>query len=94
MNLNNDIVHYAIPHRCNQCTFNYGCSHVCHNSNNPQCRNFIPDNMDKFLNDTILYFKLNCAKSKTNKLKRICTYDGAYFGCVYPTLDIMGQELV
>ena len=43
-----------------------------------QCRNFIPDNMDRFLNDTILYFKLNCAKSKTNKLKRICTYDGAY----------------
>ena len=23
-----------------------------------------------------------------------CTYDGAYFGCVYPILDIMGQELV
>ena len=78
MNLNNDIVHYAIPHRCNQCTFNYGCCHVCHNSTNPQCRNFIPDNMDRFLNDTILYFKLNYPKSKTNRLKRICTYQGAY----------------
>lgn len=78
MNLNNDIVHYAIPHRCNQCTFTYGCSHVCHNVTNPQCRNFIPDNMDKFLNDTILYFKLNCSKSKANRLKRICTYQGTY----------------
>lgn len=78
MNLNSDIVHYAIPHRCNQCTFTYGCSHVCHNVTNPQCLNFIPDNMDRFLNDTILYFKLNRSRSKTNKLKRICTYQGAY----------------
>ena len=84
MNLNNDIVHYAIPHRCNQCTFNYGCSHVCHKTTNPQSRNFIHNNMDRFLNDTILYFKLNCAKSKTNRLKRICPSDGPYTDNVTP----------
>lgn len=78
MNLNSDIVHYVIPHSCNQCTFNYGCCYVCHHTTNPQCRNFIPNNMDKLLNDTILHFKLNYPKSKYNKLKRICTYNGAY----------------
>lgn len=78
MNLNSDIVHYAIPHNCNQCVFNYDCCYICHRTANPKCRNFIPDNMNKFLNDTILYFKLNCSKSKTNRLKRICTYHGAF----------------
>ena len=38
---------------------------------------FVPDNMDDFLNDTITYFESNMTKSKLNKLKRVCTYNGA-----------------
>ena len=38
---------------------------------------FVPDNMDNFLNDTITYFEMNMTKSKYNKLKRVCTYNRA-----------------
>ena len=38
---------------------------------------FVPDNMDNFLNDTITYFEMNMTKSKYNKLQRVCTYNGA-----------------
>ena len=38
---------------------------------------FVPDNMDDFLNDTISYFEMNVAKSKYNKLQRVCTYNRA-----------------
>ena len=38
---------------------------------------FVPDNMDKFLNDTITYFQMNVDKSKYNKLQRVCTYSKA-----------------
>ena len=77
MNLNNDILRYAIPHQCNQCTMNPCCDFSCHNTPNPRCMKFVPDNMDDFLNDTITYFELNMTKSKYNKLHRICTYNGA-----------------
>ena len=33
--------------------------------------------MDGFLNDTITYFEMNMTKSKDEKLKRVCTYQGA-----------------
>ncbi len=52
MNLNNDILRYAIPHQCYQCTMNLSCDFACHNKPNPMCSKFIPDNMDNFLNDT------------------------------------------
>ncbi len=78
MNLNNDIVRYAIPHQCRQCTHCNDCSYACHNMTNPRCWNFIPDNMNSFLNDTITYFCLNVPKSKETKLKRVCTYHGAF----------------
>ena len=68
MNLNNDILRYAIPHQCNQCTMNLSCDFACHNTSNPRCMKFVPDNMDDFLNDTITYFEMNIPKSKTNKL--------------------------
>lgn len=38
---------------------------------------FVPNNMDDFLNDTISYFEMNVTKSKYNKLQRVCTYNGA-----------------
>ena len=34
--------------------------------------------MDDFLNDTITYFENNMVKSKDKKLKRVCTYQGAF----------------
>ena len=77
MNLNDDILRYAIPHQCYQCTMNLSCDLPCHNTPNPLCKKFIPDNMDIFLNDTILYFEMNMTKSKYNKLKRVCTYNRA-----------------
>ena len=77
MNLNNDILRYAIPHQCRQCTRNLSCDFSCHNIPNPRCMEFVPDNMDNFLNDTITYFEMNMTKSKYNKLQRVCTYNGA-----------------
>ena len=77
MNLNNDILRYAIPHQCYQCTMNLSCDSPCHNTPNPLCKKFVPNNMDNFLNDTITYFELNMTKSKLNKLKRVCTYNRA-----------------
>ena len=56
---------------------NYSCDFSCHNTPNPRCMKFVPDNMDDFLNDTITYFEKNMVKSKDKKLKRICTYQGA-----------------
>ena len=78
MNLNNDILRYAIPHQCHQCIFRYSCTSLYHNKHNPPCRNFIPNNMDEFLNSIITYFNLNCDKSKYKRLKRNCVYRGAY----------------
>lgn len=77
MNLNNDILRYAIPHQCYQCTMNPSCDFACHNMPNPRCMEFVPDNMDNFLNDTITYFEMNMTKSKYNKLQRVCTYNKA-----------------
>ena len=77
MNLNNDILRYAIPHQCNQCTMNLSCDFACHNTPNPRCMEFVPNNMDNFLNDTISYFETNTTKSKYNKLQRVCTYSRA-----------------
>ena len=78
MNLNNDILRYAIPHQCRQCTMNLSCDFSCHNKPNPRCIEFVPDNMDDFLNDTITYFEMNMPKSKDRKMRRICTYQGAF----------------
>ena len=77
MNLNNDILRYAIPHQCYQCTMNLSCDFACHNTPNPRCMEFVPDNMDSFLNDTITYFEINMPKSKNKKLNRVCTYNRA-----------------
>lgn len=77
MNLNHDIVRYGIPHCCNQCAMTYSCHFVCHNTPNPMCSKFIPDNMDNFLNDVIQYFSDHVDKSTDKKLKRVCTYQGA-----------------
>ena len=77
MNLNKDILRYAIPHQCSQCTMNLSCDFACHNTPNPRCMKFVPDNMDDFLNDTVTYFENNMVKSKDKKLKRVCTYQGA-----------------
>lgn len=77
MNLNNDIIRYGIPHRCNQCAMNYSCNFMCHNKPNPMCSKFIPDNMDSFLNDVIQYFSAHVDKSTDKRLKRVCTYQGA-----------------
>lgn len=78
MNLNSDIIRYAIPHQCRQCTHCGDCDYNCYNTPNPRCWSFIPDNMNGFLNDTITYFCLNVPKSKETKLRRVCTYNGAY----------------
>ena len=56
---------------------NLSCDSPCHNTPNPLCKKFIPNNMDIFLNDTITYFEMNMPKSKLNKLKRVCTYNRA-----------------
>lgn len=74
MDLSKEILHYAIPHRCSQCIMNGNCSLSCNNTPDPKCTKFIPNNMDRFLNDTIAYFDLNTAKSKDKKLKRVCTH--------------------
>lgn len=78
MNLNKDILRYAVPHQCSQCIFTNGCCYVCHNTPNPLCHKFVPDNMDKFLNDVILYFRLNFPKSKDKKLKRVYGHQSPY----------------
>lgn len=75
MNLNKDILRYAIPHQCNQCTMNLSCDYTCHNTPNPRCMKFVPDNMDNFLNDTITYCNINVPKSKEKRLRRVCTYN-------------------
>lgn len=75
--LNSDIIRYNIPHSCNQCTRCYDCYDVRYGKPNPQCRRFIPSNMDTFLNDTITYFNENVPKSKDKKLSRVCSYNGA-----------------
>ena len=77
MNLNDDILRYAIPHQCYQCTMNLSCDSPCHNTPNPLCKKFIPDNMDSFLNNIITYFEMNMTKSKNKKLNRVCTYNRA-----------------
>ena len=77
MNLNNDILRYAIPHQCYQCTMNLSCNLSCHNKPNPMCSKFIPDDMDSFLNNIITYFEMNMTKSKNKKLNRVCTYNRA-----------------
>ena len=77
MNLNDDILRYAIPHQCYQCTMNLSCDLSCHNTPNPMCSKFIPDNMDSFLNNIITYFEMNMTKSKNKKLNRVCTYNRA-----------------
>lgn len=74
---NSDIIRYNIPHSCNQCTRCYDCYDVRYGKPNPQCRRFIPSNMDMFLNDTITYFNENVPKSKDEKLNRVCSYNGA-----------------
>ena len=56
---------------------NLSCDSPCHNTPNPLCKKFVPNNMDNFLNDTITYFEMNMPKSKFNKLKRVCTYNRA-----------------
>ena len=56
---------------------NLSCDSPCHNTPNPLCKKFVPNNMDNFLNDTITYFQMNMPKSKLNKLKRVCTYNRA-----------------
>lgn len=78
MDLNSDITRYAIPHQCSQCTYYYDCHYMCYKTSNPQCRRFIPDNINMFLNDTILYFRLNYPRCKDKKLKRVANYHGAY----------------
>ena len=85
MNLNSDILRYAIPHQCNQCTMNPSCDFSCHNTPNPRCMKFVPDNMDDFLNDTITYFEMNMTKSKDEKLKRVCkAYQGVFNDRIKP----------
>ena len=85
MNLNKDILRYAIPHQCCQCTMNLSCDSPCHNTPNPLCKKFVPNNMDNFLNDTITYFESNMTKSKYNKLKRgYKTYRGLFNDCIKP----------
>lgn len=78
MDLNCDIARYGIPHQCSQCIFKYGCTSLYHNKPNPHCGEFVPNNMDLFLNDTITYFKLFGVKSKDKRLKRVCSYHGGY----------------
>lgn len=77
MNINNDIARYAIPHNCGQCTMNGCCNFVCHNTPNPKCNSFVPNNMDDFLNYVITYSSVNIPMSKDKKLKRVCTYGHA-----------------
>lgn len=85
MNLNKDILKYAIPHQCHQCTMNLSCDFACHNTPNPRCMKFVPNNMDRFLNDTITYFEMNMVKSKDEKLKRVCkSYQGVFNDRIKP----------
>ena len=56
---------------------NPSCDFACHNTPNPRCMKFVPDNMDGFLNDTISYFEMHMTKSKYDKLQRVCTYSRA-----------------
>ena len=74
---NSDIIRYNIPHSCKQCTRCYDCYDVRYGKPNPQCRRFVPSNMDMFLNDMITYFEINVPKSKSKKLNRVCSYNGA-----------------
>ncbi len=86
MNFNNDIVKYSIPHQCGQCIHYESCNHTCRDTPNPQCRNFTPNNVSRFLNDVICHFSLTVPKSKEAKLKRVCSYYGTC-GDKVPTLD-------
>lgn len=72
MNLNKEILKYAVPHQCSQCAMNSSCNSSCFGTPNPQCKNFIPNNMDNFLNDTIAYIENDMIKSTDKKMKRVC----------------------
>lgn len=78
MNFNNEIVHYAIPHGCNQCKHNKNCRSMYFNKPDPLCYNFEPVDINNFLNNIILYFRLNYPKSKDKKLKRKHTQSGSH----------------
>lgn len=73
MNLNKDILKYAVPHQCSQCTMNKSCGFSCHGAANPKCRKFVPDNMDDFLNNTIAHLEKDMIKSTDKRFKRVCT---------------------
>lgn len=75
--LNDDIARYEIPFSCKQCTRFYDCHEVYLNGNKPHCHNFVPSNIDIFLNDIITHFELNIPKSKQKRLSRVCGYNGA-----------------
>lgn len=75
LHLSRDIIRLGIPHSCQHCIHNESCDSGCHGTPNPQCYKFMPDSMDRFLNDTITYCEINVPKSKERLLKRVCTYN-------------------
>lgn len=87
MNLNKEILKYAVPHQCSQCAMDHSCSSPCFGVPNPQCKEFIPNNMDDFLNDTIEYFEKDMIKSTDKKLKRVCNRHGHGITNKVTTLD-------
>ncbi len=78
MNLNSDIIKYAIPHSCKQCIHYGNCNFACYKADNPRCWRFVPDNMNAFLNGVITYFRLNISKSNEKRLKRVYHCKGTY----------------
>lgn len=73
-----DIIHYSIPFTCNQCIYNKNCYNIHFKKENKLCYKFVPHDVNSFLNNAILYFRMNYPKSKDKKLKRTCNYNGAY----------------
>lgn len=76
-NLNSDIIRYNIPHCCNQCVWCNDCADCKFYQANLNCKNFIPCNMDDFLNNMILYLKINIPNASQKLLSRKCSYHGA-----------------
>lgn len=71
MNFNYEIQRYGIPHCCGECIHREACQSGYKDIYDPRCGNFIPDNIDAFLNRMINYMSMNIPKTSNKYLKRI-----------------------
>lgn len=87
MNFNFEIKRYSILHSCKECVHKESCPSGEKNLVNPYCSNFLPSNIDNFLNKTILHMTMHCPKSSDKYLKRCCRKSASASSDGVTTLD-------